>query len=90
MPKLLGAPYSLTNIQQQREVSDINFRVSFTNAGAPVISATAYGIIRNRDGSGAIILSDPTPQVIGSYTDAQITGSVRTGVLNAIAFLDTQ
>jgi hypothetical protein len=90
MPKLIGAPFSLTNIQQEREVTRITFDISYPTPGVPAITATANGVNRFRDAAGASVVPDQSWQTIGTYADAQITGAVRVGILAALSFLDTQ
>lgn len=89
MPKNIGAPLTYTNVQPRREVTSFTVFVTYDAAGAPHLSAIGNGLVRVRDASGNIIYSDPAgEQAIGAYGDGQITGSLRTAFLNAIAALD--
>jgi hypothetical protein len=90
MPKAIGTPITITAGQPQREVTRFTVDVTYDAAGVPHLSATGHGQIRVRDSGGNIVFNDPTFVLIGTYADAQITGTVRTGFLNAITFLDTQ
>lgn len=90
MPKNVGSPITITGAQPEREVVRVTLDVTYTPGLVPVLTATGHGQIRVRDGAGNIVFNDPTFVPIGIYQDAQITGAIRTGFLNAIAFLDTQ
>lgn len=90
MPKNVGSPITITGGQPQREVARITVDVTYDTAGVPHLTATGHGVIRVRDAGGSIVFDEPQLILIGSYVDSQITGTVRTGFLNAIAFLDTQ
>lgn len=90
MPKTIGSPITLTAAQPQREVTRFTVDVDYTAAGVPVLTATGHGRVRVRDGTGVIVFNDPSFVTIGTYSDAQIGGAVRTGFLAAINFLDTQ
>lgn len=90
MPKNIGTPITITGGQPEREVVRITLDVTYTTGLVPVLTATGHGQIRVRDAGGNIVFNDSTFVPIGTYQDAQITGAVRTGFLNAINFLDTQ
>lgn len=90
MPKATGAPIVNYSGQPQREVARITVDVTLDAAGVYHLTAAGHGQVRARDGAGNIVLSDPGLVLIGTYTDVQIGGAVRTGFLAAISFLDTQ
>lgn len=92
MPKSTGTPVTIavTNGQPQREVSRFVVDVTYDSAGVPHFAFQGLGVVRLRDGTGAIVLDNIVPAtVIESLSDAQLPAGVRTAFTNICNHLDT-
>lgn len=88
MPKITGSPVTISNGQQQREVSHFNVTVSYDTAGVATFTFNAFSRNRLRAADGSVLYESDQTQFL-TLPDASLPANVKTALIAVVNKLDT-